>query len=62
VKDKMLFAIRPMEPRDADAVRNLMRQLCGYAMTREEMRGRLEFVASPFDWLFVQWKTLWLAR
>ncbi len=46
--------VRPMEPRDADAVRVLMGQLCGYTMTREEMLGRLNFVtASPFDWLYV---------
>jgi GNAT superfamily N-acetyltransferase len=48
------FVIRPMEPRDADAVRVLMRQLCGHAMTRAEMLDRLDFVAaSPVDWLVV---------
>jgi GNAT superfamily N-acetyltransferase len=43
-----------MEPSDADAVRALMHQLCGYAMTRAEMLDRLDFVAaSPVDWLVV---------
>jgi GNAT superfamily N-acetyltransferase len=48
------FVIRPMEPRDADAARALMRQLCGHAMTRAEMLDKLDFVAaSPVDWLYV---------
>jgi GNAT superfamily N-acetyltransferase len=43
-----------MQPADADAVRELMRQLCGGAMTRAEMLERLDFVTnSPVDWLFV---------
>lgn len=46
--------MRPMQPDDADAVRALMHQLSGYAMTRAEMLERLDFVnASPVDWLFV---------
>ena len=50
----MTPVIRPMQPRDADRVRDLMRQMCAYTMTRMEMLERLDFVtASPFDWLFV---------
>ena len=46
--------MRAMEPRDNDAARYLLAQLCGYEMTPDEMRDRLDYAnASPIDWLFV---------
>ncbi|MBN2306340.1 MAG: GNAT family N-acetyltransferase [Anaerolineae bacterium] len=50
----MTHTIRPIEPRDLDAARDLLRQLTGWEMTPAEMQSRLDFVAaSPIDWLFV---------
>jgi GNAT superfamily N-acetyltransferase len=50
----MEHVIRAMEPRDINAARRLLAQLCGYEMTADEMRDRFDFAAnSPIDWLFV---------
>jgi GNAT superfamily N-acetyltransferase len=48
------IVIRPVEPCDREPVRELMRQLSGFAMSAAQMQERLDFVAqSPVDWLYV---------
>ncbi|NLX09834.1 MAG: GNAT family N-acetyltransferase [Chloroflexi bacterium] len=50
----MSVCIRPMEPRDIDAVCSLIVQLSGHPMSLEDMADRLAWAErSPIDWLFV---------